>query len=504
MAVVSRKRGGSGRRYVVYYVTFTVDGKRVWERSGSDKHEARRLEKKRQREVEDGTYRPQMSASTRFRTYAEAWLKRRTNRAKKTEASNLRRYVLTRDWLAELAMHDLRPKHVIRLVEELKVTVSATTGKVLQQKTVSNIVGVVSTLLRDARIEEILLHDVMVLPKEILRRSARSGTRHPYTAIEVRSLLLGEKVDPSGRVFAALAFFTGMREGEVCGRRWRDWDATLLPLGCLTVSSQYVDQPLKTEWGNKGEHPRRVPVHPHLAKLLGWWRAEGFRAVHGRHPTEDDYIVPRPPTPVHRRKAGAPLKPHTKSTAYKAWVLACKAAGVKNRTLHSTRHTFVTLCQVGGANVDVVERISHDAATKTTGSRAIKVYTHADWEELCKAVMCLTNALLTQPLTPEKEANDSRHLLVEAPGIEPWPDVPFRPMSGELAEQSVGPLSRSIRHDSNRRSPTATRVNKSDVVAGLVDAALVAALDGDEEGTLRPLSKAAAVLAGARSRGGAS
>jgi integrase len=94
--------------------------------------------------------------------------------------------------------------------------------------------------------------------------------------------------------------------------------------GCLHVVAQYDGRPLKTERG-KGEHARKVPVHPELARALGRWQAEGFEFVHCRKPAADDPILPRT----------SDGKTHTKSSAYKLWRKLCVAAGVANRSLHA-------------------------------------------------------------------------------------------------------------------------------------------------------------------------
>jgi integrase len=402
MAVVARKR----KHKVIYYVTFTFDGERVWELAGTDKTEAKRLERRRVREVANGTYAGLTpSPSTTVLKYAERWLKSRKNRTAKTEATQLRRHVLSRKWFASVRVEDAEPRHAVRLVEELKATVSETTGKPLSQKTISNIVGILSTMFRDAEIEGLTGRRVMLLPKQILRRAPRKDARSAYEAEEVRAMLTSTRVNPAARMFAALAFMTGMREGEICGRRWRDLDDGPTPLACLTVSSQYDDRPLKTEWGSKGEHPRKVPVHPALGAALGWWKRDGFRAVYGRDPTPADFIVCR------RGERG-----HTRSTAYKMWRKACQDAGIRNRSLHSTRHTFVSLCRRGGASKDVLEQVTHNAS-----GEIIDQYTHREWEELCAAVLALTDAL-TPRLTPRQKDNDPRHLLVEAQGIETGAD----------------------------------------------------------------------------------
>ena len=89
------------------------------------------------------------------------------------------------------------------------------------------------------------------------------------------------------------------------------------------------------------------------------------------------------------------------------WRTALKAAGVPNLSLHSTRHTFTTLCRRGGANDAVLEKVTHNAK----GS-IVDRYTHWDWAPLCQAVLCLG-------VEPNVDSSvKSACLLVEAPGIE--------------------------------------------------------------------------------------
>src|SRR5689334_1568428 len=95
------------------------------------------------------------------------------------------------------------------------------------------------------------------------------------------------------RVFLWLAFYTGMREGEICGRRWRDWVRDSLPLGALLCTSQYDDRPLKGDDADSGDtRPRVIPVHRELAAVLDDWWNSGWEVVYGRTPTEDDFIYP--------------------------------------------------------------------------------------------------------------------------------------------------------------------------------------------------------------------
>lgn len=44
---------------------------------------------------------------------------------------------------------------------------------------------------------------------------------------------------------------------------------------------------------------------------------------------------------------------------------ALAAAGVKNRSLHSTRHTFISIARSNGARRYVLERVTHSASGET-------------------------------------------------------------------------------------------------------------------------------------------
>ena len=382
MGVVARKLVDGS---LVYWLSFTWQGKRVWEHAGKVARAAERLEAQRLREVALGTYQPpQMRTATTAGQWIGSWVEKRATRNADDETSNVRRYVLACKWFASMPLNELRPKHLLKLVDELKSTTSETTGQLLSPKTVANVYGTIRTSLRDARFAELLDVDPCVLPRGTFKRRARGALRTPYTAEEVTALISDEKIAPDFRVWNALAFFTGMREGEVCGRRFRDWNRNADPLGALTVDTQYKDQPLKTE-DRKGDQPRKVPVHPELAIILERWFRDGWAVMHGRAPTPNDWIVPK------RKGDGAIVEPHTKSTAYKSWRRSCRLAGVENRSLHSSRHTFVSLARRGGARKDVVEQITHNA----TGD-IVDEYTTWDWAPLCEAVRCfpVTRALL--------------------------------------------------------------------------------------------------------------
>lgn len=364
--IIHRRR----KHWTAYYVVFTWQGKRVWELSGRDLREAKRLETQRKREVREGTYLPErMDESTTFAQFARQWLTTRRSRTIEDESRWLETYVLG-DKFAAKRMSETRPADVLDLIDRLKRTKSERTGALLAPKSVANIYGVVRTIFHDAHCRDLVHRDPCVLPKHTLARKS-TVRRAPYSAAEVQRLLACD-ADADDVMFVALALLTGMREGEVCGRTWADYDDATKPLGALRVHTQYDGAPLKTSTDGR-DATRMVPVHPLLARMLERWRSTGFEVVYCRRPRPDDFIVPR-----------RSLQPHTKSSAYKLWLRVCKAAGVVNHSLHSTRHTFITLARRGGARPDVLERVTHNAA-----GTILDVYTHWEWAPLCEAVQSL-------------------------------------------------------------------------------------------------------------------
>ncbi len=373
MGVYTRTRK-NGRK--VHCISFMFEGRQEHELVGTDKRVAEQLYRQRKREVAAGTYsREHKSGSVLFEQYSETWGKHRRNRNATGDQQMLRDYAVK--FFKGRRLDSITERDLIRFAGWLKT-------QPVSIKTAKNIYGVVRTLFKDAKREGLIGSDPCDLPRGFWGKT-RGEERKPYSADEVAALTTDPRIDAPQRVWDGLAFYTGERMGEVCGGRWRDWDRCATPLGSLDVHSQYQDLPLK-----QANQPRRVPVHPALAVLLEWWWDRGFCLTYGRQPAEDDWIVPRP-TDV--------AKPLSKSSAQKRFKKACGLAGVEYRTVHASRHTFITWTRRGGAPADVVEKITHNAR----GSM-IDQYTHWDWDPLCQAVLRLAYQQPILPMAPAANA----------------------------------------------------------------------------------------------------
>jgi integrase len=401
MAVVERKH----KRATSYWVVTSCKGVKHWERVGTNKREAETLDRQRRREVKEGTFRPgQMTAEVSVATFVKSWLETRKNRNAQTERRLLEMHVLPVEWFARLAMGDVRPKHLLKLIDELRA------AGALSEKSISLTMGLVRVAFRDAVIGDVLEATPYVVPRGSLKRSGVK--REPYTSDEAAALLKGTTA-LLWRAWTHVALYGGLRCGEVCGLRWGDWDEAPAPLGSLTVERQYAGQVLKTE------RPRMVPVHPELAAELTRWRA-AWAAIYCRRPEPGDLMFPG--------SGGGAL---TKSSAYKAWLRTCRAAEVTSRSIHSTRHTFITFARRGGAPMELVELVTHNPK-----GTIVDRYTTRDWSELCSVVLAVRYGTpVDAPVDPESNGPS-------ADGSEAWTrtsEVPGN--SGELEEAPQRPPS---------------------------------------------------------------
>ncbi len=186
-----------------------------------------------------------------------------------------------------------------------------------------------------------------------------------FTRDEVERLISDPRLLEDRRVLYAVKGLAGLRHGEAARLRFTHYDPTLEPLGALDLEQ------------TKTQVPRRVPVHPTLARMLAEWKLAGWERTFGRAPRPDDLIVPT-------RNMTERQSPESQN----AFLLDLATLGLRPRHGHDLRRTFITLAQVDGARRDLLETITH-------GPRGdiINVYTTFPWPALCEEVRKLTLTL---------------------------------------------------------------------------------------------------------------
>lgn len=370
MSVHARKNKSG----IVYWIQNRWNKKPQWERSGTSKRQAEQDDRAMKKAIEAGTYVPKTGLhKLTVAGECEQLVKSVEGPSKEIYSDRLRLHVLSRPWLADAPAHQVEGSHIEQLVKEMRAEKKTDGTRRLSDQQIANVLEALRLVYSRAIKAKRLTDNPVVLADHDLQASDEE--REPYTKTEATLLMRHTKIRLPVRVMNALAFYSGAREGELCGCKWSDIDVET-PLHCLNIRRQYNGRPLK----GKKARPRTVPVHPELAKALNEWATSGFELYTGRKPTPEDPIVPC----LYRGE----LRHFTKRGFYNAFARACEVSGVPNKTLHSTRHTFTTLCRRADCNDARLREITH-GKSKSRKRDISERYTHRDWEELCGVVLKL-------------------------------------------------------------------------------------------------------------------
>ena len=259
-------------------------------------------------------------------------------------------------------------------------------------RTLRNCYSVLKSMIRDARIDDLVAVDPCILTKAQLGKVRDKDLSWRAKAVcgkEVLALLMAHPGIPLDRqVFYAIAGLSGLRLGEICALRWSDIERKK-PLHCIHVTRSHFDT-------TKTEEARAVPVHRELASRLAEWRLSGWESLVGRSPADADLIVP-----VERTRYTAAGVQRTKSMVDKRWAKDRDALELPPRLrFHDLRRTFISLSQGDGARRDVIERVTHKAKSE----RAIDLYTSVEWSVLCAEVSKLDVAGALRDITKAHES----------------------------------------------------------------------------------------------------
>lgn len=189
-------------------------------------------------------------------------------------------------------------------------------------------------------------------------------------------------------VAAAIAMHAGLRQGEVCGLRWRDYDrdaATISVNESIGKASgtNYVKAP-KTKSSR-----RNVPVSPQLARVLDRRRAAMVEELQAGDvdPTAIDfgalYVVGYIDGRFH--------SPALIGRGWKALSNAFGLTGTQGRpiTFHDLRHSFATRAIAAGADVKAVAAV----LGHTNAAITLNVYADADPESKRRATSLVSGAI---------------------------------------------------------------------------------------------------------------
>ena len=217
------------------------------------------------------------------------------------------------------------------------------------------------------------------------------------------SLVLEEK-DIRVRVLLLLAIFTGMRRGELAGLSWRDFQET--EDGCLISvvrASQYVGGVGIITTTTKTDDIRVVGLSKMVANIVlkeyrGWWEEQ--RIAHGAD-TPDSIWMGDEEERLFIKENGSPIFP---STLYQWLQKFLKENGFGKYSLHSIRHTNISLMIQRGLDVKSIQaRSGHSRSSTVLDTYG---YVFASFQK--QAISALDDSLINENdyVTPEPEHED--------------------------------------------------------------------------------------------------
>ena len=186
-------------------------------------------------------------------------IRNRSGDAYKPAVCHLYERALEADLLPALGgyhLNEIEPNHILRLVERVQ-------ARGVSPSRLKNILMPLRVIYRRAMVT----HPRARLTNPLLGVSlpAVRGKRDTIaTPIEAERLLAA--LEPIDRVAWALAFYAGLRLGELRGLRWRDVD--LKPPGTITVTRSYCNRSGRMVRPKSDAGERSVPMAGRLRTIL--------------------------------------------------------------------------------------------------------------------------------------------------------------------------------------------------------------------------------------------
>ena len=261
--------------------------------------------------------------------------------------------------LGHIRIDRLKPQHFRDFFAQLaEPGMNEHNGKALSPKTIWNYYGFCSSVMGYA------------VKNELIERNPCSvaAPKKPASKIvclddeQARRFLAALETEPlEDRALFTLALLTGYRRGELLGLEWPDID---FDTGVITIrrTSQYTnDRGMYTDTPKTASSARSTKISPALVELLRRYKVEQARTrlERGDLWTSEWDSAPRLFTNLN----GTPMQP---STPEKRLGSILKRAGLPHVSLHSLRHTNVTLLITGGVDVrTVAARLGHSQTSTT-------------------------------------------------------------------------------------------------------------------------------------------
>ena len=258
-------------------------------------------------------------------------------------------------------------KHIRPAFSDLKITevtvdkLQAFTNAKMRTLSVATVKEMVSAILSQVFKKALGMQLIKMNPIQFIEKPKQDKRSHKraLTEDEVRALYRVSKPHKLG-FSIPLLLLTGMRRGEMLGLTWNDidFDNREIHVSKAFVSTRSKGDILK---GTKtAGSDRYISIPDSLVQMLKDYRKT--------QPQGSVYVI-------SQSKADAMVNPNNFSRLFRSW---CAKAGIKDVSVHSTRHTYCTVnleCRID--TFTIMQQVGH-----TTSRMLMQVYGHKRTNEL--------------------------------------------------------------------------------------------------------------------------
>ena len=319
-------------RGITWYLITKVNGKKIKKALSQSITEARRLRDELLREVvlhgDIPTRKSENGASVLFGEFALTWAK---IIEKKVRVSTMRDYRISMNScilprFGNIPIADIGYLDVETFISELDCSA----------KRINNVLVPMRGVFKLAEKSGIISTNVM---KMVENRKTEKPQINPLSLDEINAFL--EKVNPDYRPFFEVAFFTGLRGGEMSALKWENVDFEKKVIRIVETRVYGVEGMPKTS----GSY-RDVDMLPMTMRAL---KDQAARSMF-----KSPYVF--------LNEEGKPIEVET--LRKNAWLKGLKRANIPYRPMIQTRHTFATLMISSGENLGWVQKMMGHTSLK--------------------------------------------------------------------------------------------------------------------------------------------
>lgn len=263
--------------------------------------------------------------------------------------------------IGEIRLGELTPRVLQRFFNEQARTGNLRDGGPLSTKSLRNMRAVLDVALKLATAEELMPSNPVPLTaiKSVKSRRVQVMTNDAQRTLE--AYLFGNYGYKEAGIL--LALYTGMRLGEICALRWKNYQPAtgMLSIECtarrVSNTGSNPDGP-KTQMvvgSVKTTSSERELYMPDVVQQLLKMQRERFAKEFGREPARDDFII--------FNRCGRMMDPDNLSH-YFAGIL--RKLNLEHVKFHAMRHTFATRAIESGIDVATVSGLLGHADVTTT------------------------------------------------------------------------------------------------------------------------------------------